>query len=124
MARTPRRNWQGAGPLGEIRRVDPSGKPTVDSAAKPLGEIGRIFRYLQTGQKVRIPAWETRTMMTAQDVKQARKQLGLTQSTLAQTLRMGQNGERQVRRWEDGEVPISGPASVALEALLTGWRPQ
>jgi DNA-binding transcriptional regulator YiaG len=56
-------------------------------------------------------------------VKFARQQLGLTQRELAALLRMGRNGERQVRRWEDGDVPISGPASVALEALLSGWRP-
>ncbi len=61
--------------------------------------------------------------MKPEDVKDARKQLGLTQAGLARALRMGANGERQVRRWEDGVVPISGPASVALEALLSGWRP-
>lgn len=58
------------------------------------------------------------------DVKQARAALGLTQRGLATILRMGKNGERQVRRWEDGEVPVSGPASVAIEALLSGWRPR
>lgn len=62
--------------------------------------------------------------MTAADLKAARKTLGLTQRGLAAILRMGANGERQVRRWEDGEVPVSGPASVAIEALLAGWRPR
>ena len=57
------------------------------------------------------------------EVKEARAVLGLTQMGLAATLRMGENGQRQVRRWEDGEVPVSGPASVAIEALLSGWRP-
>jgi hypothetical protein len=37
---------------------------------------------------------------------------------LAEALRMGPNGERQVRRWEQGETPVSGPASVAIELLL------
>jgi DNA-binding transcriptional regulator YiaG len=58
------------------------------------------------------------------DVKKARAALGLTQRGLAAILRMGHNGERQVRRWEDGDVPVSGPASVAIEALLSGWRPR
>jgi DNA-binding transcriptional regulator YiaG len=62
--------------------------------------------------------------MSPAAVKEARARLGLTQSKLAALLRMGVNGERQIRRWEDGEVPISGPASVAIEALLTGWRPR
>lgn len=57
------------------------------------------------------------------EVKAARAKLQLTQTELAAMLRMGANGQRQVRRWEDGEVPVSGPASVAIEALLTGWRP-
>ena len=57
------------------------------------------------------------------DVRASREVLGLTQRGLAEALRMGANGERQVRRWEDGDVTVSGPASVAIEALLTGWRP-
>lgn len=52
--------------------------------------------------------------MTPEQVKAARKKLGLSQRGLAEQLRMGLNGERQVRRWEDGETPISGPAQVAL----------
>lgn len=62
--------------------------------------------------------------MAPADVKAARDKLGLTQPGLAAMLRMGKNGDRQVRRWEEGDVPISGPASVAIEALLTGWRPK
>ncbi len=56
--------------------------------------------------------------MMPEQVKAARKSLGLSQRGLAEALRMGLNGERQVRRWEDGETPISGPAQVALECLL------
>jgi DNA-binding transcriptional regulator YiaG len=61
--------------------------------------------------------------MQPDEVKSARKELGLSQAGLAAALRMGKNGERQVRRWEEGETAISGPASVALEALQSGWRP-
>lgn len=61
--------------------------------------------------------------MTAAELKAARQALGISQPGLATLLRMGANGARQVRRWEDGEIPISGPASVAIEAFLSGWRP-
>ena len=61
--------------------------------------------------------------MAPEEIKKARQGLGMTQRALATTLRMGPNGGRTVRRWEDGQLLISGPASVALEALLSGWRP-
>ncbi len=56
--------------------------------------------------------------MTPEEVKAARKSLGLSQRGLAAALLMGVNGERQVRRWEDGETPISGPVRVALHCLV------
>jgi DNA-binding transcriptional regulator YiaG len=59
-----------------------------------------------------------REAMNSAEVKEARLALGLSQAELAAALRMGANGERQVRRWEKGEVPVSGPASVALEHML------
>lgn len=61
--------------------------------------------------------------MTADQIKAARAQLGMSTSELADALRMGANGSRKVQRWEDGSDEISGPASVAIEALLSGWRP-
>ena len=61
--------------------------------------------------------------MTPAEVKAARQVLAMTQTDLAQALRMGKDGKRAIRRWEVGDVPVSGPASVAIEALLTGWRP-
>ncbi len=61
--------------------------------------------------------------MSPDEVRDARRALGLTQHELAVLLRMGGDGKRSVRRWEAGDREISGPASVAIEALLTGWRP-
>lgn len=61
---------------------------------------------------------------TAADIKAARKQLGFSVRELSDTLRMGENGGRKIQRWESGDDPITGPASVAIEALLTGWRPE
>ncbi len=31
---------------------------------------------------------------------------------------MGINGDRQVRRWESGKTPVSGPAQIAIQCLL------
>jgi DNA-binding transcriptional regulator YiaG len=62
-------------------------------------------------------------IMTPDQVREARKTLGLTQHQLAVLLRLGTDGKRAVRRWETGDRPISGPASVVLDALLDGWRP-
>lgn len=56
--------------------------------------------------------------MTPRQIKEARRSLGLTQTQLAALLRMGDSGKRQVRRWETGETPVSGPASVAIEYML------
>ena len=64
--------------------------------------------------------------MKPHEVHAARAALGMTQADLARALRLSdpdENGRRTVRNWEKGATPISGPASVALEALLTGWRP-
>lgn len=62
-------------------------------------------------------------VMSAHALRAAREELRLTRPGLARLLRLGPNGERRVRRWEDGDLPVSGPASVAIEALLSGWRP-
>ncbi len=61
--------------------------------------------------------------MTPEEVNLARIRLGMTLRELAEALRMGTDGRRAVRRWETGDRPISGPASVAIEAMLGGWRP-
>jgi len=39
-------------------------------------------------------------------------------------LRMGIGSDRTIRRYESGECPVPGPTSVAVEALLTGFRPE
>lgn len=56
--------------------------------------------------------------MTPEQVKEARRRLGLTQTQLAKRLRMRGNGARQIRAWETGEAPITGPASLAIEYML------
>jgi hypothetical protein len=44
-------------------------------------------------------------------------------SDLADALRMGANGERNLRRWESGETPMPGAVGVAVEAMQAGFVP-
>lgn len=59
-----------------------------------------------------------------EDVKRARATLGLSARELAENLRMGTGACRTVYRWESGEVKITGPAAVAIEAMLAGFEPK
>ena len=52
--------------------------------------------------------------MTA-DIKAIRLRYRLTQSDLATILRIADS--RTIRRWESGERPVSGPASIVLEMM-------
>lgn len=56
--------------------------------------------------------------MTQAEFHAARKRLGLTQTQLAETLKLGKGGRRTIGRWESGERPISGPAAVAITLML------
>lgn len=60
--------------------------------------------------------------VTPAEVKSARQLLGLSQAGLAERLRLGANGERTIRRWEAGDVPVTGPASLAIELLVAARR--
>lgn len=67
--------------------------------------------------------------MTPEQVKAARHKLGLTQSGLAAKLMLPpEHGGRTVRSWEattgtSRARNISGPAWVAILALLAGFDP-
>lgn len=56
--------------------------------------------------------------MAPTEVQTIRKRAGLSQTGLAALLRIADL--RTVRRWETGDVPISGPASIILELLDAG----
>ena len=60
--------------------------------------------------------------MTPTEIKAIRQRYGLSQTELAALLRI--SDLRTIRRWEKGEVPVSGPASVVLEIMATGELPQ
>lgn len=55
-------------------------------------------------------------------IKAIRNRAGLTLTGLAAVLRI--SDERTVRRWEHGDVPISGPASIIMEMLDNGELPE
>lgn len=61
--------------------------------------------------------------MTGEEFRAARRLLGLSQREVAAWLRLASNGDRQVRRWEDGDQAVTGPVSLAMEAFMDGWRP-
>jgi DNA-binding transcriptional regulator YiaG len=59
--------------------------------------------------------------VTSSEVKAIRHKVGLTQAELATLLRI--SDLRTVRRWETGEIAVSGPASIVLELLANGELP-
>lgn len=49
----------------------------------------------------------------------------MTVNELRDALRLSpKTGGRAIRRWETGDVPITGPAAVAIEAMLAGYEPE
>jgi DNA-binding transcriptional regulator YiaG len=62
--------------------------------------------------------------MNPETVKAIRQRACLTLNGLAAILRLADNGKRTTMRWEAGEVPISGPASIVLEMLDAGELPE
>jgi hypothetical protein len=71
-------------------------------------------------------------MVTGEELREARAQLGmmwghgrhLGVNELARALRLGPNGGANILKMERGTMPVSGPISVAVEAMLTGFRPR
>lgn len=53
--------------------------------------------------------------MTPATFARIRRAAGLTQSQLAERLRI--SDKRTIRRWETGERPISGPVTILMEQL-------
>lgn len=53
--------------------------------------------------------------MTIEELRQAREQLGMTQSKMAACLR---TGLRQYQKWEGGEAKIRPNVALSVELLL------
>ena len=58
--------------------------------------------------------------MTPETFRAIRNRQGLTQSQMAARLRI--SDARTIRRWELGERPVSGPASLVMELLDKGIK--
>lgn len=70
--------------------------------------------------------------MTADEIRDARARIGelwgysrpLHMSELGRALKLkGRDPGNTVRDWERGKTPITGPAAVAIEAMLRGFKP-
>ncbi len=59
--------------------------------------------------------------MTPATIKAIRNRAGLSANQLARLLRISDG--RTIRRWESGDVPVTGPASIILEMLDAGELP-
>jgi hypothetical protein len=70
--------------------------------------------------------------MTGAELREARAKLGelwgrgrhLSAGELARALRLGKNGGARILEMEGGIRPVNGPVSVAVEAMLAGFRPR
>lgn len=62
--------------------------------------------------------------MTPKQFRRIRRRIGLTRAQLARALRLGgRDPHKLVTRFEKGDARITGPLSLAMEALDSGWRP-
>jgi len=59
---------------------------------------------------------------TPEGFKTARKKLGLSQNALARLFRVSSG--RTIRKWENGERDIPGPAQVLMDWLANGRKPE
>lgn len=67
------------------------------------------------------------TITTPADLKAARHRLGWSLRQMARALRLASaetKGADRVREMEEDRRPLTGPVCVAVEAFLTGWRPE
>jgi len=63
---------------------------------------------------------------TGAHLRQAREAMGFSHAELARALRLAggdKQGEKRVREMETNKRDISGPVTVAVEALLRGFLP-
>ena len=63
---------------------------------------------------------------TGAHLRQVREAMGFSHAELARALRLAggdKQGEKRVREMETGKRDISGPVTVAVEALLRGFLP-
>lgn len=71
---------------------------------------------------------EPEYFLEPREIRAIREHLGMSREDLADALMLDKNGPDRIRRWETPPhrskyQPISGPAAVAIMAMLAGYRP-
>jgi transcriptional regulator with XRE-family HTH domain len=62
--------------------------------------------------------------MTPEKLKLARNHMGYSVNEMADALRLSPaNGGTTIRKMEAGKINITGPISVAVDAMLKGYDP-
>jgi hypothetical protein len=62
--------------------------------------------------------------MTPEKLKLARNHMGFSVNEMADALRLSPaNGGTTVRKMEAGKINITGPISVAVDAMMKGYDP-
>lgn len=61
--------------------------------------------------------------MTPEQFRKIRKKLGLSANKMGTALGLRGDPGRTIRRYESGEVEISGPVQTAMLAMAEGFRP-
>lgn len=92
----------------------------AESAGLPIG-LTLTCRKGQRAEPTRIAPARLGRSMTGSEFKAIRQRAGLTQSSLAERLRI--SDLRTVRKWEAGERAVSGPVSLLMELLDAGKLP-
>ena len=61
--------------------------------------------------------------MTPKEFRDARRALCLSQRDLSEVWDMGANGERSIRRWEQGETPLNPIAAYCIQLMVDVAEP-
>ena len=62
--------------------------------------------------------------MTPEKLKLARNYMGYSVNDMAAALRLSpENGGTTIRKMESGKINITGPISVAVDAMMKGYDP-
>ncbi len=61
--------------------------------------------------------------MTPKEFRTIRKKLGLSANEMGRALGLRGDPGRTIRRYEAGDVEITGPVQTATLAIVSGYRP-
>ena len=85
-----------------------SDRPAGEKLERIKIDLEEMDRRLEAGEPV----------MTAEELRRARRALGLSVYDLAFELRMAFGGDREIRRMEAGKKDVSGPIATCVVMML------